>query len=235
MNNRDDFATFLKRKGKKEHVINGLILRVENYEKYLLEKRKHNLINSNKADLIGFINHHNDNKSALKQSLRSIALFYSFISNADLAKLALVCRSGEINKTKKPFELKGFKHIEKKHLDALKENGIINVSQMIENANTKQARLRLAKSTGIQLNKIIEYVKLSDLCQISGVKGIRAKLYYDAGVDTLDKLSKWTPAKLRKTLINFVDKSKFKGIAPLPKEIKSTIASAKKLKSVVSY
>jgi hypothetical protein len=61
------------------------------------------------------------------------------------------------------------------------------------------------------------------------VKSIRARLYYDAGVDTLDKMAKWNPDKLRTMLIDFVQRTGFDGIAPLPKEAEFTVNEARKL------
>lgn len=73
------------------------------------------------------------------------------------------------------------------------------------------------------------------MARIRGVKSIRARLYYDAGVDTIEKLAKWDPKELRAALIKFVEKTGFEGIAPLPKENESTIAEAKKLPRIVEY
>jgi len=78
-------------------------------------------------------------------------------------------------------------------------------------------------------------VKLSDLARITGVKGIRARLYYDAGVDTVEKMAKWDAEKLREMLVSFVERTRFDGIAPLPKEAEFTVKTAKKLPKVVEY
>jgi len=85
------------------------------------------------------------------------------------------------------------------------------------------------------MGKILEYLKLSDLSRLGGMEGVRARLYYDAGVDTLDKLSNWNPEELRTMLVDFVRKTGFKGIPPLPKEVSSTIESAKKLERLVGF
>ena len=90
-------------------------------------------------------------------------------------------------------------------------------------------------STGLPLKVILELVKLSDLSRLRGVKGIRARLYYDAGFDTVEKLAGYDPENLRKELEDFVKRTNFNGIAPLPKEIVSTIEQAKKIKKIVEY
>jgi hypothetical protein len=42
----------------------------------------------------------------------------------------------------------------------------------------------LSEKTGIFVERILELVKLSDLVRIPGVKGIRARLYFHAGLET---------------------------------------------------
>lgn len=59
------------------------------------------------------------------------------------------------------------------------------------------------------MERILEYLKLSDLSRLGGLKGVRARLYYDSGVDTLDKLSSWDPEELRPMLIDFVRRTGF--------------------------
>jgi len=76
-------------------------------------------------------------------------------------------------------------------------------------------------------------VRLSDLSRLPGVKGIRARLYYDAGVHSVEKLAGWEPDALRVMLEKWVARTGFDGIAPLPKEVSSTIANARKLPSLV--
>lgn len=78
-------------------------------------------------------------------------------------------------------------------------------------------------------------MKLSDLARIQGLKSVRARLYYDVGTDTVEKLAEWDPKELRAMLIKFVEKTGFEGIAPLPKEAEYTVETAKKLPKIVEY
>jgi hypothetical protein len=106
---------------------------------------------------------------------------------------------------------------------------------MLEAGRTPQDRRALAEKTGVPLDAVLEYVKLSDLARIPGTKGIRARLYYDAGVDTLEKMAEWDPVELRAMVISFVERTGFDGIAPLPKEAASAVATARRLPKVVEY
>jgi hypothetical protein len=85
------------------------------------------------------------------------------------------------------------------------------------------------------LTAILELVKLSDLSRLGAVKGVRARLYYDAGLDTPDKFIQWDADALRQMLIEFVERTRFDGIAPLPKELQNAIARARQLPNVVQY
>lgn len=100
----------------------------------------------------------------------------------------------------------------------LEKEGIINVDQMLERGKTPRDRKELSKKTGIPPESILECVKLSELSRLGGVKGIRARLYFYAGVDTLDKMASWDPEELRAYLTGFVKWTSFNGIASLPKE-----------------
>jgi hypothetical protein len=67
------------------------------------------------------------------------------------------------------------------------------------------------------------------------VKGIRARLYFDAGADAVEKLADYEPEALLVMTIEFVRLTGFPGVAPLPKEISSTIANARRLPQMVEW
>jgi hypothetical protein len=54
-------------------------------------------------------------------------------------------------------------------------------------------------------------------------------------VDCVEKMVTWEPEALLKMTAEFVERMGFDGIAPLPKEVRSTIANAKRLPRVVEY
>jgi len=65
------------------------------------------------------------------------------------------------------------------------------------------------------------------------VKGIRARLYYDTGVDSVEKMAGWEPEALRIMVTKYVERTGFDGTPPLPKEVSSTIANARKLPKII--
>jgi hypothetical protein len=134
-----------------------------------------------------------------------------------------------------PLKLREFRGIKPEHLQKLEMLKIKTAGQMLSAGGTRKKRNALAKESGIPSSAILELVKLSDLSRLPGVKGIRARLYYDAGVDTVEKMAGWDPDKLLREMSQYVKPTGFDGIAPLPREVSSTIANARKLEKVVEW
>ena len=143
--------------------------------------------------------------------------------------------SMSLPKKRNPFKLSGFRGVNSEHVEKLAAVGIKTAEKMLAAGQTAEKRAALAQDTGIPEEIILELVKLSDLARLPGVKGIRARLYYDAEVDCVEKMAAWEPEALLKMTAEFVARTEFDGIAPLPKEVSSTIANAKRLPRVVEY
>lgn len=148
-------------------------------------------------------------------------------------------RQGEENrlsmaeKKRNPFKLRDFRGVDPECIAKLQACGIKNAEQLLAAGRTKKQRSTLAREANIPMRVLLELVKLSDLARLPGVKGIRARLYYDAGVDSVAKMASWEPEALRKMVTRFAERTGFDGIPPLPKEVSSTVANAKKLPKVV--
>ncbi len=132
-----------------------------------------------------------------------------------------------------PFKLRDFRGVDTECIANLEALGIKNAEQLLAAAATKKQRSALAIKANLREPILLELVKLSDLARLPGVKGIRARLYYDAGIDSVAKMSTWEPETLRKMVTDFAEQTGFNGIPPLPKEVSSTIANAKKLPMLV--
>lgn len=138
-------------------------------------------------------------------------------------------------KKRNPFKLSEFRGVDLRHIEKLRGFGIKNAEQILGIGKTRDERKTLSEQTGIPEKDILELVRLSDLARLPGVKGIRARLYYDAGVDSVEKMAGWEPEALRIMVTKFVERTGFEGIPPLPKEVSSTIANARKLPKIVEY
>jgi hypothetical protein len=138
-------------------------------------------------------------------------------------------------KKQNPFRIRDFRGINPIIIAKLASLGIKNAGQLLSAGQTPEHRVKLSIQAGISHEEILELVKLCDLARLPGVKGIRARLYYDAGVDTVEKLAAYEPAILLAKTSEFVERTGFEGTAPLPKEVSSTIANAIKLPKVVAW
>lgn len=232
---KEAFGKFLKLGGRSQSMITRVILQVAEFERYLLiERGCKELDKATPKDLEAFVSHSEaKKKGSAKNYLHSIGYYYEYTSNQKMRGLAGKLRRQNI--VEKSFLLRDFRGVNPAYIEKLGALGIRNVKEMLEAGRTREVRETLSQKTGIPCETILELVKLSDLARLPGVKGIRARLYYDAGVDTVEKMAKWNPEKLRLMLIDFVEKTGFKGIAPLPKEVQSTVAEAQKLSKIVEY
>jgi len=87
----------------------------------------------------------------------------------------------------------------------------------------------------VPLSAILELVKLADLSRIVGLKSKRARLYYDAGLDTLDKIAKWDPEEMQQMFAEFVERTGFDGTPPPSSEAAFAVKLAKYLPGIVEY
>jgi len=227
------FRQFLNRAGKKQHVVEGLLREVRAFEKFLVESTDRGVDEAQKQDILDYAKSLEKNK--VKTQVRGLALYHRFVGNASLAKAAHALREEQTAKTRQIFKLRKFRGVDLENVARLEEIGIVNVEQMLDAGKKPGDRKNLSKRTGIPSGNILELVKLSDLSRLGAIKSVRARLYYDAGLDTPDKFTQWDTDELRQMLIEFVKRTGFDGIPPLPKELRTAIEKAKKLPKVVQY
>jgi predicted flap endonuclease-1-like 5' DNA nuclease len=231
----EGFRTFLKRGGRSPSAVKRCIVYVQEFERYLQAHAPGQALAEARIDqLDGFVEWiEQEPRTSAKGHLWALRYYFDYVSDAGLRDHASALRQERIQRT--PFPLRRFRGVDPDHAEALATLGIENVDQMRGAGRTPRDRQVLAERTGIPPHAILELVKLSDLARVAGLKGIRARLYHDAGVDTVEKLAAWEPEALRAMLVEFVERTGFDGIAPLPKEAAGAVAQAKKLPLVVEY
>lgn len=229
----EGFRKFLKRSGRSQSAAEGAVTRTKEFEQYLQERGK-SLDKAAAEDLRDFVAWiEKKPKTSVKMHLWGICYYYLYTSREEMSTTAHELRQQRIKR--KPFALKDFRGVNPEYVRKLAAVKITQVEQMVKAGRTRSSRQELSEKTGVPRDAILELVKLSDLARIQGLKSIRARLYYDAGVDTVEKLAGWGPEELREMLIKFVEKTGFDGIAPLPKEVASAVETAKNLSKVVEY
>ncbi len=233
----EGFKKHLRKSGRSQSAIKRILSFAKVYEEYLMKHRNGiGLDEASPGDLEVFVSwFEKESGDSAKTYLWAIRHYYIFTSNQEMRKATGMLREERVSKKRKPMVLSRFVGVDKKHTEMLASLGIVNINQMLESGRTRDDRQELARRSGLQESVILEFVKLSDLARIPGVKNIRARLYHDAGVDTIEKMAQWNPMELREMLVEFVEKTGFKGVAPMPKEAQCAIETARKLSRIVEY
>ena len=227
------FIEFLEKKKKSERAINNYTDFVQQYEAYLFEhKNGEKIENARKKELHDFEKWGETNNIKINRYLWGIKEYYDFISKEEL-KLEADAMIGE--RYLSQFKLKDFVGVNQSYIKKLAKEGITTAKEMLYAGLNKQKRKELSRNTRIPLEDVLELVKLSDQARIGGHKKVRARLYHEAGLDTIDKMAACNSEEMRKLLADFIQKTGFKGIPPTPGEAQHTVAMAKYLKRLVQY
>ena len=233
MENEAAFLRFLKRKGRSADVAQRVLRLVNEFEQFLLGQGK-TLDQASPREVNAFVNQIEAKPgTSAKTHLWAIIYYYEFTSNETIRKAAGELRRGRIERNS--FPLKKFKDINPDNISRLEEAGIRNCDRMLAAGRTPADRQALADKTGVPVENILELVKLSDLSRLMGLKGIRARLYYAVGADTPEMIAQCDVEELRLRMIAYVAQTGFEGIAPLPKEVQSTVAEAMTMPKIVEY
>jgi len=227
------FRHAMERAGKKERVVNGLVGQVRAFEGYLDREKGIDLGAASEQDLRDYVDVLEP--KAVKERMRGLALYYEFVGNSAMARLAGEIREQRIAKSRKAFKLREFRGVDPVAVARLDALGIVTVDDMLAAGKTPADRQALAQRSGVDPAVILELVKLADISRLGAIKAVRARLYYDAGLDTPDRFAAWEPDALRAMLVAWVERTGFDGIAPLPKEIRNAIAAARSMPRVVTY
>lgn len=232
----EGFRKFLKGSGRSQSTLERALSYVRKFEQFLQEHRSITLEEVAPEDLEAFVEWIEEKPgTSAKLYLWGIRYYFTYTSNKKMSDWAGELREERIRTKRKPFQLKNFRGVSPENVKKLAAVGITNTEQMLEAGKTIGDRQELSERAGIPLDALVEFVKLSDLARIPGVKSTRARLYYDAGVDTAEKMAEWDPDALRTMLTEFVERTGFDGIPPTPKEAESTVETAQKLPKIVEY
>lgn len=227
------FIEFLEKRKKSERLIASYTDFLQKYEAYLAKHKKGKKIEiACKKDLHDFIKWGEKNNVKVNRCLWSIKEYYDYISKEEL-KLEADSMLGE--RYLSNFKLKDFIGIKQSHVKKLAKEGIKTAKDMLQAGLNNQKRREISRNTGIPLKFVLELVKLSDQSRIGGHKKVRARLYHDAGLDTIDKIAACDSEQIRRILTDFIKKTGFKGIPPTPGEAHHSVTMAKYLKRIVQY
>ena len=201
-----DFRMFLKIfRRKTPEQIDDCVIRIKIFEEYI--RRTFNKKEIDEVTVEEFHKYVSEEMPASKdpenKQLFALQHYFSSIFYQLLKDETLKLYSKRTGEPMRYFHIKKFHSVEKEHVKKLNAEGIIHIMHMLTVAKTPSDRKALAKKTDVPESAILLFTKLSNLARIDGLKGTRARLYYDAGVDTLAKLATYKPEQLREHFIRF--------------------------------
>ncbi|MFX0168587.1 MAG: DUF4332 domain-containing protein [Candidatus Hodarchaeota archaeon] len=231
------FRKFLKQKSKTPQVVDRVVKLVQGFQSYLKNQVPEKLLNQAESeDLEAYVIWvEQDLKESAKTPLWALGSYFEYTKNHELVVKARKLREQRTARQRKPYLLKKFMGVNPDYIEKLAELKIRDVKQMIQHGRTPQQRQTLAKQTAIPIKAIEDLVSLSDLSRLPGIKSIRARLYVDMGVQSIPMMAQWNPEELRLKATEFVTKTGFKGIPPLPKEVANAVEKAKSLSKLVEW
>jgi hypothetical protein len=132
-----------------------------------------------------------------------------------------------------PYRLTKHIGVNPAHVNSLAAAGIKVIGDLIQAGKTEADRKNLSEPMGIPYDDLLELVKLSDLSRKFGPK--RARLYYDAGYDTFDKIAGMDPEVLKDKLIEHINKMGITTALPTLGEVDFSVEGAKRRPRLVKY
>ncbi|UCH32431.1 MAG: DUF4332 domain-containing protein [Candidatus Bathyarchaeota archaeon] len=226
----EGFRRYLKKTGKSRTKIEFNLRNVKRFEEHLLQSKRKKLEDAAPSDLKNYVNWAKE--TGTKIWLWVFNRYYTYKQNDEL-----FCSTNELIgiQSVRKSKLKDFLGVNPKHVQALKAEGIITAEQMLKAGKTRADREKLSVKSGVPLDSILELVKLSNLSRIIGLGKKRARLFYDAGLDTMDKIAEWNSEEMRQMLLEFVERTGFDGSASTPSEAAFTVKLAKYLPRIIEY
>ncbi len=95
-----------------------------------------------------------------------------------------------------PVPLTKFPNISAEDINKLSQHGIKNSRQMFEQAGSEDDRRNLSELTGIFQVVLLELVGLSDLARAYGVGPVFARILYDTGIHSIQKLKSYSAEEI---------------------------------------
>lgn len=233
------FRQFMKEQHRSQGTMDSCVMFTQIFEEYLNTYFYGMELNEAQPEhLNAFINRVKGKFHSTNSHLWAISRYYEYAGNDVMSRHANQMRSRMIEqkRSKRPsLQLREIEGIKLEYIDALEIAGISNVKQLLSAGDTQNSRSALAGETGIPIDGILELVKLADLCRISDIKGIRVRLLFETGFDTIDKIAVQDPEMMRNQIIMINHSEKITTRDPTLSETMFWVEQAKNLPRMVEY
>jgi hypothetical protein len=214
------FIAYMKKTNRSEGTMKRYMVFMRLFEEFLAGLEK-SLGIATPENLNVFLQHV-DSKYRKFSYVSSVRVYYEFTGNERM-KYAL----DELDfQRPHPYKLGRLIGVHPEHIHSLSTVGIVTGRELLAAGRSKQDRDQLANITGIPSNALMDLIKLADLLRKWGP--VRARLYYDAGFDTFEKIAAMEPDEFIEKIKEYIDSSGVNFIPPPPKDAHSAIEGAKR-------
>ena len=226
----ESFKKHLKRKGKKDSVIDRNIRTVNQFFYYLKSDVDTDV---STEDIEAYIEAIEKEGQSAKSFLYVMMNYFRYTEDEDMYSYVAELREERTSKSRRKFQIKDLLETDKEAVRKLNSVGIRDVDQVLELCKTKEQRSQLAHELNISEDSILEIVHLSDLTRLGYVKRKLSRLYYDSGFRSPVEVAEYTPERLYEHFKSYVHDSGWDGMVPNPKDLENNIKNAKSLDDIV--
>ena len=135
----------------------------------------------------------------------------------------------------KPVYLQEIPGVDKEDAEKLAAVGITHSKHFFKHGRTVKMRQALSSSTGISMETLLKFAKLSDLARIRGLGAAFTRLFYETGAYTISKLSQWDPEELYDLVHKVNNEKKLTKVVPPLKDFKQYVEMAKDLPKLMEF
>ena len=229
--NESDFVAYMKAAKKPAATIKGYLNSVYDYQEYLQSVR--DIPSPDEAsldDLDAFVVRGMEARSNIYRDLWGVRMYYASIKAQQMENKCCEWMEFQQNETRKLSE---FPKVDRESVKKLSAIGIKTVNQLLAAGRTKADRIELAERSAAPYADLLELVKLSDLSRLPGVKKVRCRLFYEAGLDCTAKVAPLEAEQVQARLTEYIKETGFEGRAPALVEAQVAVEMSRFLPQLV--
>ena len=219
------FRSFMQQAKKPARTIEAYINSVNFYAGFLQSRQPMNTPDqAQPPDIKEFVSWAVDKGENAYRHLWGIRTYYQFMQSESLENTASECMEYIQNETRKLGE---FPQVDRDCVLKLSKIGIKTVNQLLRAANSEEKLATLSNKAGVSQAAVLELFKLCNLSRLPGLKKVRCRLFYEAGLDTLASIAALQPVEVNTILYDYIERTGFEGIAPTIGEAQVTVSMAR--------
>lgn len=219
------FIAYMQRANKPIGTINSYIKSVKFYTDFLQSQLKIiTLYEAKPNDIKEFVKWATERGENVYRHLWGIRMYYQFEQLVIMENTASELMEYIQNDTRKLGE---FPQVDQDGVRKLSKIGISTVNQLLKAGNSQEKLSSISKLSSVSLVALLELFKLSNLSRLPGLKKVRCRLFYEAGLDTLASISALEPIEVQKTLQGYIERTGFNVSVPTLSETEVAVRMAR--------